>query len=106
MNNSIVIIVDAFSTGARLAEEFHKYDIDCLHIQSSENISTDFLTSYKPADFVHNFTIGQNFDFKTFSKLIAGKTIFAIVFTKITRIIFIINKKIRLKESAKNHCRL
>lgn len=51
MNNRIVAIVDAYSTGAELAPLFAKYGYQSVHVQSSRVIPADFIGSFRPGDF-------------------------------------------------------
>lgn len=54
------VIVDAYSTGAMLPGEFAKYGMKCLHVQSSGNITADFLASFKASDFVQGFVVNSH----------------------------------------------
>lgn len=49
------IIVDGYSTGAGLAKEFAKYDIQCLHIQSKKNIPHVYKHTFDSLDYEKNF---------------------------------------------------
>lgn len=53
----LAVIVDAFSTGARLPREFAARDIDCTHVQSSTRITPDFLASFSSSDFKRSFVV-------------------------------------------------
>lgn len=59
MKKPIAVIVDAYSTGARLADVFREYDIDCIHVQSSINITNDFLVSYHKQNFKQEFVVND-----------------------------------------------
>lgn len=44
-------IVDAYSTGRFLTEVIRRHGMDCVHVQSSPEISPFFLASFQPQDF-------------------------------------------------------
>ena len=43
-----------------LPQEFAKYGMQCLHVQSSGNITADFLASFRAGDFVQGFVVGAH----------------------------------------------
>lgn len=47
-------IVDAYSSGRFLAEVIRRHEMDCVHVQSSPEISPFFLASFQPQDFTEN----------------------------------------------------
>lgn len=49
------VIVDAYSTGACLAQELEIYGISCIHVQTTSEILPYGVNNFRPQDFVHNF---------------------------------------------------
>lgn len=56
-----VVIVDAFSSGVALAEEWKKNGFSCVHVQSSSNITKVLTAGYRPTDFDASF-LHENFE--------------------------------------------
>jgi hypothetical protein len=56
--SELTVIVDAYSTGSCLPNEFEKFGIGCVHVQSSPDISADFLATFQPGDFQQHFIVG------------------------------------------------
>ncbi|HAT7072517.1 TPA: ATP-grasp domain-containing protein [Legionella pneumophila] len=54
LNNKLIIIVGAYSTGQYLAPAFISRGYQCIHIQPGTTISPYFLDSYRPQDFIKN----------------------------------------------------
>ncbi|WVV48946.1 hypothetical protein THH46_10950 [Pseudomonas sp. NA13] len=54
------MIVDAYSTGASLADELKLYGITCVHVQTSAEILEYDVDSYKPEDFQQRFVATQD----------------------------------------------
>lgn len=52
--NKIVVIVDAYSTGARLAPGFRARGVFSLHVQSMEEVLPICTSSFRPEDFIDN----------------------------------------------------
>lgn len=52
MTDNTVAIVDAFSSGALLAPEFHRRGVDCVMVQSLPRVPTIYERSFRPTDFV------------------------------------------------------
>ncbi|UMZ09792.1 ATP-grasp domain-containing protein [Pseudomonas sp. B11] len=49
------VIVDAYSTGNKLAREFSAYGVECFHVQSRDPILIFDAPSFVPEDFAGNF---------------------------------------------------
>ncbi|MDA1478024.1 ATP-grasp domain-containing protein [Bacillus changyiensis] len=60
MTKKYICIVDAFSTGAELASKFKMHGYNVIHVQSSENITTDLLDTFKPDGFDQQFIHNSN----------------------------------------------
>lgn len=54
LNNKIVVIVGAYSTGQYLAPAFISRGYQCVHIQPGKTISPYFLDSFRQQDFIKN----------------------------------------------------
>jgi hypothetical protein len=54
------VIVDAYSTGAYLADELKLYGVTCIHVQSTPEILQYGVDSFKPGDFAHKFIATQD----------------------------------------------
>jgi biotin carboxylase len=54
MINQFVLIVDAYSTGAKLAPKFRAQGLDCIHVQSNAHIPPAFAASFRSEDFSGN----------------------------------------------------
>ncbi|MFJ7282494.1 ATP-grasp domain-containing protein [Pseudomonas sp. NPDC099000] len=63
------VIVDAYSTGASLADELKLYGITCIHVQTSAEILEYDVDSFRPQDFQHRFVATQ--DLKTLTDVLA-----------------------------------
>lgn len=79
MANSVAIIVDAFSTGARLADEFKKYGINCAHIQSSADIPLDMSSNFRATDFFCAFTLDQYFSINHLRAMLYDKNVLCVI---------------------------
>ena len=79
MKFRIAIIVDAYSTGSRLAGEFKKSGIDCVHIQSSKDIPFDFLSSYRSEDFINAFVVDEYFTIESMQASLPNKEIICVI---------------------------
>ncbi|MDO7899050.1 ATP-grasp domain-containing protein [Pseudomonas citrulli] len=56
------VIVDAYSTGASLADELKRYGITCIHVQTSAEILEYDVDSYRPGDFQQRFVATQDLE--------------------------------------------
>lgn len=54
MSRRVAVVVDAYSTGARLAPRFHAAGLDVVHVQSSAQPPDFYLRALKREDFVAN----------------------------------------------------
>lgn len=54
------VIVDAYSTGARLADELKLRGFACIHVQTSAEILDYDVDSFQPDDFQHLFVATQD----------------------------------------------
>jgi len=54
MSRRVAVVVDAYSTGARLAPRFHAAGLDVVHVQSSAQPPDFYLRALKAEDFVAN----------------------------------------------------
>ncbi|GAA4344399.1 ATP-grasp domain-containing protein [Variovorax defluvii] len=53
----VAVIVDAYSTGSRLANEFRRFDVACIHVQSSVHVPAEFVNGFVPGDFIRSFVV-------------------------------------------------
>jgi len=54
MTNKFAVIVDAYSTGAKLASKFHSEGVDVVHVQSASPIIDFYVDDFRPDDFIAN----------------------------------------------------
>ncbi|MBD8092942.1 ATP-grasp domain-containing protein [Pseudomonas fluorescens] len=54
MANKFAVIVDAYSTGAKLASKFQAEGISVLHVQSAAPIIDFYVNDFRPDDFIAN----------------------------------------------------
>lgn len=54
MTHNIAVIVDAYSTGAKLAAKFHSEGVAVLHVQSASPIIDFYINDFRPGDFIAN----------------------------------------------------
>jgi predicted ATP-grasp superfamily ATP-dependent carboligase len=54
INNKLIVIVGAYSTGQYLAPAFISRGYQCIHIQPGTTVSPFYLSSFRPQDFVKN----------------------------------------------------
>lgn len=54
VNNKIVVIVGAYSTGQYLAPAFISRGYACIHVQPGKTLEDYFLSSFRPQDFIKN----------------------------------------------------
>jgi len=54
MTHNIAVIVDAYSTGAKLAAKFHAEGVAVLHVQSASPIIDFYINDFRPDDFIAN----------------------------------------------------
>lgn len=54
VNTQIIVIVGAYSTGQYLAPAFISKGYQCIHIQPGATISSFYLDSFRPHDFINN----------------------------------------------------
>lgn len=74
------VIVDAYSTGAKLAKEFEKYGIQSIHVKSSPNIPDELIASFRPGDFQIEFDIDEGRELnEVFEELRRIETIICVV---------------------------
>lgn len=62
MSKQWVCIVDAYSTGAELAQELGKYGYGSIHVQSTSQIDKDLLSTFRADDFKENFVFEGKLD--------------------------------------------
>jgi ATP-grasp domain len=62
MKNNCICIVDAFSTGASLAPNFKDLNYKVVHVQSSNTIVEDLMSTFRPGDFDELLIFDNNLD--------------------------------------------
>ncbi|OIN47087.1 hypothetical protein BLL37_08995 [Pseudomonas azotoformans] len=62
MTHNIAVIVDAYSTGAKLAAKFHSEGVAVLHVQSASPIIDFYINDWRPE------RIQQQYEFESCRK--------------------------------------
>ncbi len=60
VQSQMVVIVDAYSTGRFLASRFHREGLQCVHVQSQQQIPAMLHGSFQQDDFVENIIAGED----------------------------------------------
>jgi hypothetical protein len=78
MSGRAAVVVDAYSTGARLAPRFAAAGLPVVHVQSSPRLPDFYMRAFRPGDFVENVVHGGDLE-ATAARLAAHEPAFVVV---------------------------